>query len=305
MPSTPMEPLTVPTYNLRPFTRKGPRYKRIQAPFNSTCSVSQPFTKEVILLPDHTYTQVPRRARKAWLFENGLIKSAVEFRCDWNSEKVMRAITAAFHPAVEGCRLQILLPCYNKLVEPSLTANQTLSGDLVKKLFHQKSIYIRPDKVILSEEKESSSSDGERSHLDRQALDTDKMAPGSVLAFSKETVEAQSFTSNTPSILSGDQVFFCVATEDICTKEPSISADALTMTTSDAVVTIAEPLPLSSGTDAIASGNTGSLLIGPTVSDVTSRQSHSLTQACASGISSSSTSYRFVFCTYLCLYMQF
>lgn len=51
-------------------------------------------------------------------------------------------------------RLQILLSCYNKLVEPSLSSKQSLTGGLVKKLFHQKSIYVRPDKVILTEEKE-------------------------------------------------------------------------------------------------------------------------------------------------------
>lgn len=60
-----------------------------------------------------------------------------------------------FSPSV---RLQILLPCYNKLVEPSLTPTQSLNGDLVKKLFHQKSIYVRPDKIILSEENEYVSS---------------------------------------------------------------------------------------------------------------------------------------------------
>lgn len=52
-------------------------------------------------------------------------------------------------------RLQILLACHTKLVEPSLTSKQTLNGDLVKKLFHQKSIYVRPDKVILCEDNES------------------------------------------------------------------------------------------------------------------------------------------------------
>lgn len=52
-------------------------------------------------------------------------------------------------------RLQILMPCHNKLVEPFLTSKQTLGGDLLQKRFHQKSIYVRPDNVILSEEKES------------------------------------------------------------------------------------------------------------------------------------------------------
>ncbi|KAL0149596.1 hypothetical protein M9458_055123, partial [Cirrhinus mrigala] len=41
--------------------------------------VAQSFTKEVILLPDHTSTNVPRRAKKAWLFEKGHMKSALEF----------------------------------------------------------------------------------------------------------------------------------------------------------------------------------------------------------------------------------
>lgn len=66
--------------------------------------VAHSFTKEVILLPDHTSTHVPRRAKKAWLFENGRIKSALEFGCDWDADKVMQTITAAFQPVVEGCR---------------------------------------------------------------------------------------------------------------------------------------------------------------------------------------------------------
>ncbi|XP_037643179.1 uncharacterized protein LOC119498395 [Sebastes umbrosus] len=176
-PSTSQIPFAAaPIYNLRPFTRRGPRNKRFHAQLSS--SVAHPFTREVILLPDHTYTDVPRRARKAWLFENGHIKSALEFGCDWDSDKVMQAIMAAFQTIVEGCRLQILMPCHNKLLEPSLTSNQTLSGALVKKLFHQKSIYVRPDKVILSEEKESSCSDEDSSHTNSRDVseisDTDK-----------------------------------------------------------------------------------------------------------------------------------
>lgn len=62
------------------------------------------FFKEVILLPDDKTTHVPRRAKKAWLFENGHVKSALEFGCGWDSDKIMHAITAAFQPAVEGCR---------------------------------------------------------------------------------------------------------------------------------------------------------------------------------------------------------
>ncbi|MEQ2254002.1 hypothetical protein ILYODFUR_038415, partial [Ilyodon furcidens] len=48
--------------------------------------------------------------------------------------------------------LQILIPCHNKLVEPSLTTNQSLTRDLLKKLFYQKSIYVRPDKSSSEED---------------------------------------------------------------------------------------------------------------------------------------------------------
>ncbi|MEQ2185851.1 hypothetical protein GOODEAATRI_022386 [Goodea atripinnis] len=97
-------PSTAPIYNLRPFTRKGPRPKRFQAPLNCVRPVAQSFTKEVILLPDHTSAHVPRRAKKVWLFQNGLVKSALEFQNDWDSNRVMQEITAAFHPVVAGCR---------------------------------------------------------------------------------------------------------------------------------------------------------------------------------------------------------
>ncbi|XP_037626899.1 uncharacterized protein LOC119488923 [Sebastes umbrosus] len=294
-----MPPAAAPIYNLRPFTRRGPRNKRFHGQLSS--SVAHPFTREVILLPDHTYTDVPRRARKAWLFENGHIKSALEFGCDWDSDKVMQAIMAAFQTIVEGCRLQILMPCHNKLLEPSLTSNQTLSGALVKKLFHQKSIYVRPDKVILSEEKESSCSDEDGSHTNSRDVseisDTDKCA--------NSTVEAQFLFSNTPSISSDDQVILYVATQDICTDAPSISADTFTVSTSAPVITIDETLTLSSGTSAISSGNTHGLSIGPTVNasgdthlfsaNNTSGVSHDPTQPRDPhnpfGNSSSSTSY--------------
>ncbi|XP_067309237.1 uncharacterized protein [Pseudorasbora parva] len=315
MPSTSQGPSTAsPIYNLRPFTRKGPRQRRFQA-LSSSCSVAQTFTKEVILLPDHTSTHVPRRAKKAWLFENGHIKSALEFGCDWDADKVMQTITTAFQPNVEVCRLQILMPCHNKLVEPSLTSKQTLGGDLVKKLFHQKSIYVRPDKVILCEENESSCSDENSSHTNSsdfiETSDPDKCVIGSVPDISKEVVSAistvgvQSLSSNTSSISGGDAVIWCIDTEDICTNAPSISADNLTMSTSAAVINIDETVTLSSGTSAISSGNTHGLSIGPTLS--ASEHMHCFSPNNTSGMSHSPTqtnAYSTSYSTYLGLFEE-
>jgi len=47
--------------------------------------------------------------------------------------------------------LQILLPYHFKLVEPSLTTQQKLTGSMVKTIFHQKCLFVRPDRVLLEE----------------------------------------------------------------------------------------------------------------------------------------------------------
>ncbi|XP_024660984.1 uncharacterized protein LOC112436027 [Maylandia zebra] len=265
VPSTSQEcPTTGPIYNLRPFTRKGPRQKRFPAQLSRSHSVAQSFTKEVILLPDHLTTHVPRRNKKAWLFENGHIKSALEFSCDWDSDKVMQAIRTAFQPVLEGCRLQILLACHTKLVEPSLTSKQTLNGDLVKKLFHQKSIYVRPDKVILCEDNESTYSDGESSHTSRQDF-TETLNSDKCVEISKEVPSAIPIV-NAQSMSVDDEVIWCVATQDVCTVESSISADTLTMSTNPAVVATDEDEPYSSGTSAFVSYNTPGLSAGSSAS---------------------------------------
>ncbi|XP_065103755.1 G2/M phase-specific E3 ubiquitin-protein ligase-like [Paramisgurnus dabryanus] len=218
----------------------------------------------------------------------------------------MQAITTAFQPIVEGCRLQILLPCHNKLVEPSLTSKQALGGDLVKKLFHQKSIYVRPDKVILTEEKESSCSDGDSSHTNSNDIieiaDHDMCVPGSV---PDKVVEAPSLSTNTTSISVGDEVVWCIATQEICTVAPNISDNNLTMSTSTAVITIDETPTFSGGTSAICSGNTHSLSIGPTTS--ANRQTSCISANHSTGMSheptqpsTSSTSYS----TYLDLFEE-
>ncbi|XP_039467535.1 uncharacterized protein LOC120440042 [Oreochromis aureus] len=177
---------------------------------------------------------------------------------------VMQAIRTAFQPVVEGCRLQILLACHTKLVEPSLTSKQTLNGDLVKKLFHQKSIYVRPDKVILCEDNESTYSDGESSHTSRQDF-TETLNSDKCVETSKEVPSAIPIV-NTQSMTVDDEVIWCVATQDVCTVESSISADTLTMSTNPSVIATDEDEPYSSGTSASVSYNTPGLSVGSSAS---------------------------------------
>lgn len=132
--------------------------------------------------------------------------------------------------------------------------------------------------------------------------------PGSVP--DKEVVKAQSLSTNTTSISVGEEVVWCIATQDICTVAPNISNNNLTMSTSTAVITIDETPTFSSGTSAICSGNTHSLSTGPTISangqtrcisaNHSTGMSHESTQP-----STSSTSYRSMFWIFLSLFIQY
>ncbi|KAM9466415.1 uncharacterized protein Hap1MRO34_015516 [Clarias gariepinus] len=152
----------------------------------------------------------------------------------------MQAITEAFQPIVGSCRLQILLPCHNKLVVPSLSPKQSLTGALVKKLFHQKSIYVRPDKVLITEEKELSIPDGDSQQTN-----------------SSEPQEASDDINDaTQSLSSGDQIIWCAANQAVFTDEPSSSKDNNTMSSCAAIITIDSIHTLPSQASVISSGNT-------------------------------------------------
>ncbi|XP_036419877.1 G2/M phase-specific E3 ubiquitin-protein ligase-like isoform X2 [Colossoma macropomum] len=54
----------------------------------------------------------------------------------------------------------VVCSCHSKLVKPSLAPHQEMSGRMLKKVFHQRSVYVLPDKVLLDQ---SSSESGEES----------------------------------------------------------------------------------------------------------------------------------------------
>nr|XP_023695243.1 uncharacterized protein LOC111858077 [Paramormyrops kingsleyae] len=91
--------LPVPSYNLRRLPRINSRRqtRRTRELQHVT------FTKEVVLLPDNSSTLVPRRASKAWLYDHGHVKSAVEFNIEWDESEVMATIRRSFMPLVDGC----------------------------------------------------------------------------------------------------------------------------------------------------------------------------------------------------------
>lgn len=45
--------------------------------------------------------------------------------------------------------IEILMGCHNRLVQPRLASNQSLSGRILKRIFTQRTIYIRPERQLL------------------------------------------------------------------------------------------------------------------------------------------------------------
>ncbi|MEQ2245521.1 hypothetical protein ILYODFUR_028879, partial [Ilyodon furcidens] len=92
-----------------------------------------------------------------------------------------------------------------------------------------------------------------------EVFDSDKLIIGRVCNIPKEaassipTVEGQSLSCDIPSISTGDDVVWCVATQDICTG--ALSSDTLTMSTSATVITIDDNLSLSGRTSVTSSGH--------------------------------------------------
>ena len=120
------------------------------------------------------------------------------------------------------------------------------------------------------------------------------------------TVEVHTLSSAVPSTSTADHVIWCVASPDIYADAPSTSGDTLTIPTSAAVITSDDILSMSNRH--ISSTNTHGLVIDPSVSasgdthgfaaSCTSAVSCGPTQPTASGNSPSTTSYRFIFCTF-------
>ncbi|XP_049339757.1 uncharacterized protein LOC125804685 [Astyanax mexicanus] len=192
----PLPQSSVPTYNLRRLPRVNAR--RQTRPAKGLPQL-ETFTKEVVLLPDNTTNLVPRRASKAWLFENGHVKSAVEFNVEWCESEVMSTIRKAFMPQVEGCSLQLLLGCHNKLVKPSLAPHQEMTGRMLKKVFHQRSVHVQPDKVLLDQ----SSSESEEESLGCEPGISDASSKNETvvqqhLPHVMDQPEGSSLTSDTP-----------------------------------------------------------------------------------------------------------
>ena len=120
------------------------------------------FTKEVVLFPWPDCTG----NKRAKLYTDQFIVSLLPLQTEMDEDDVMDEMTKAFSPILSaypvtpkydmgtlflskcatGCfRLQFLMPLGNRLVKPNLPPQQCMSGETLKKLYMQKTVYLLPD----------------------------------------------------------------------------------------------------------------------------------------------------------------
>nr|XP_018898932.1 PREDICTED: uncharacterized protein LOC109031713 [Bemisia tabaci] len=107
-------------------------------------SLNETFHKEVILLPSKKRSRVLTPTERELYQQKELIVNIVEFSKSFSKDQVIEKLRKPFVTKLMGHGITVLRPIRSTLFEPALEFGQSLNGDILKKLFHQKPIYIRP-----------------------------------------------------------------------------------------------------------------------------------------------------------------
>ncbi|XP_028411996.1 uncharacterized protein LOC114534729 [Dendronephthya gigantea] len=109
------------------------------------------FTREVVLLRRPCDSMV-RGAAKAELQRLGHVLNAFEFDKLWTADEVVKKLEEAFERHLNcidinvdnKSKFKIMMGIGNELVEPQLTSDQTLTGEMLNRIFTQRTIWLLP-----------------------------------------------------------------------------------------------------------------------------------------------------------------
>ena len=110
-----------------------------------------PFLCDLILLAGPAESVVPRQGRRIALTEHGHVLSACQFSKAMNEVQVETTIMEAFGETIPALvDIEIVMSVHNKLVKPTLAPGQEgITGVILHRLFRNKPVYVRPNKVLL------------------------------------------------------------------------------------------------------------------------------------------------------------
>ena len=114
-----------------------------------------PFLCDLILLPGPSVDAVPRQGRRVALTERGHVLNACQLYKAMNEVQVETTIMEAFGETIRRLvDIEILMSVYNKLVKPTLAPGQEgITGVISHRLFKNKPVYVRPNKVLLPDQR--------------------------------------------------------------------------------------------------------------------------------------------------------
>ena len=117
----------------------------------SKAKESTPFLCDLILLAGPAEKVVPRQGRRIALTEHGHVLSACQFSKAMNEVQVETTIMEAFGETIPALvDIEIVMSVHNKLVKPTLAPGQEgITGVILHRLFRNKPVYVRPNKVLL------------------------------------------------------------------------------------------------------------------------------------------------------------
>ena len=115
-----------------------------------------PFLCNLILLPGPSVDAVPRQGRRVALTERGHVLNACQFYKAMNEVQVETTIMEAFRETIPRLvDTEILMSVHNKLIKPTLAPGQEgITGVILHRLFKNKPVYVRPNKVLLPDPSE-------------------------------------------------------------------------------------------------------------------------------------------------------
>ena len=110
-----------------------------------------PFLCDLVLLPGPSVNAVPRQGRRVALTERGHVLNACQFDRAMNEVQVETTIMEAFGETIPRLvDIEIPMSVHNKLVKPTLAPGQEgITGVILHRLFKNKPIYVRPNRVLL------------------------------------------------------------------------------------------------------------------------------------------------------------
>eukprot|EP00794_Sanderia_malayensis_P013372 gene13372-14746_t len=109
-----------------------------------------PFTVDMLLLSNPTMDIVPKQTPKVELIEKGYFLIGAEFRKEWTPSEINQKIREMFGLLLpDNIGITLCTSINSKIVKPTLAAGQAFDGFLVHRIFKNKTLYLRPDTVLL------------------------------------------------------------------------------------------------------------------------------------------------------------